>query len=114
MLKMVLGGYCSFYKNLYTGASIKNVSAVKRKLKRGKYTLRVFVITAPFADGDQLDIMHSAFLKQKYYKKHPALVYGIAGSYSEALDIVMRISEDAHTFGMDGDLIGFLKKVSGD
>ncbi len=111
---MSIKGYCTFYKNLYIGESIKNPIKVKWKLKHGAGQLSIYVISRAMNENDQLDIEHCAFLKQRYYKKHPAYVYGIAGSYKEALDIVLKISEDSHMYGMDGDLIGFLNKVSGE
>ena len=111
---MSIKGYCTFYKNLYIGESIKNPVLVKWKLKHGAGQLSIFVVSEAQNENDQLEIEHCSFLKQKYYRKHPLLIYGIAGSYKEALDIVLRISEDSHMYGMDGNLIGFLRKVSGE
>ena len=74
----------------------------------------IYIVTGAHNESDQLEIMHSAFLTQRFYRKHPVRVYGIAGSYQEALDIVIRISDEAHSFGMDGDLIGFLSMIQGE
>ncbi len=111
---MTIKGYCTFHNNLYVGDSIKNPVLVKWKLKHGAGQLSIYVITEAVCDTDQLDIYHCAFLKQKYYKKHPAHVYGIASSYKEAIDLVIKISDESHVYGMDGNLIGYLKRVSGD
>ncbi|MBE5843621.1 MAG: hypothetical protein E7302_05490 [Butyrivibrio sp.] len=102
---------CKFYKNLYVGESIKNSALVRWKLKHGAGQLGIYVITAPATDSDQLDITHCAFLKQQYYRKHPVFVYGIAGSKGEAMDIVMKISDEAAGCGMSGDIKGYLNKA---
>ena len=60
------------------------------------------------SDGDQLDIINSMVLKQPYYKTHPAFIYGIAGSYNEALDLVVRITEEAVSAGYEGRLLDYL------
>ena len=59
-------------------------------------------------ERDQLDIMHCVYLKQPYFRAHPAYIYGIAGSYGEALDIVIRISDEAVRNGQDGMLVRYL------
>ncbi len=108
---MSIKGYCTFYKNLYVGDSIKNSALVRWKLKHGAGQLMIYVITAAANESDQLEITHCAFLKQKYYKTHPAFVYGIAGSKSEAMDIVIRISEEASQNGMSGNIRGYLESA---
>ncbi|WP_026669828.1 hypothetical protein [Butyrivibrio sp. AE3006] len=111
---MSIRGYCRFYKNLYVGESIKNSAKVKWKLKHGAGQLLIYVITAAANEADQLEVTHCAFLKQKYYKKHPAFVYGIAGSREEAFDLIVKISEEASACGMEGDLKGYLNTVLGE
>lgn len=59
-------------------------------------------------ESDQLDIIHCAFLKQPYYQYYPAYIYGIAGSYEEALDMVVGITEQACKAGFEGRLVEYL------
>lgn len=83
-----------FYKKLYVGKSIKNPQKVKWKLRRNAGQFQVYVIA--LASGrEQLEIYHCAFLQQKYYKKNPPFIIGIAGSYEEAVEIVMEITQEA-------------------
>lgn len=103
-------GFCRFYKNLYWGESVKRHSLVKWKLRHGSGQFTIFCIVRAMEDADQLDIIHNAFLQQAYYKEHPAYVYGIAGSYAEALSLVVDISDRACKAGMEGRLIEFLDK----
>ncbi len=106
---MSIRGYCRFYKNLYVGDSIRNSAAVRWKLKHGAGQLGIYVITASDNAENQLEITHCAFLKQKYYKRHPVLVYGIAGNKSEALDLIIKISDEALNYGMEGRLKDYLE-----
>lgn len=106
-------GFCKFYKNLYWGESIKKRTLVKAKLYLGKAQMNVFCVTRASMEQDQLDIINSAFLLQPYYKENPVMVYGIARGYSEALDIVMKISEEASAAGMDGRLLDYLVSNAG-
>lgn len=79
-----------FYKKLYTGKSIKNPNKIKWKLRHGRLQPGVYVIA--LASGtDQLEIYHSAFLKQSYYKVNPPYIVGIAGGYEEAVQMVIEL-----------------------
>lgn len=103
-------GFCKFYKNLYWGTSVKNHSLVKWRLTYGSGQFNIFCIIKSMNDSDQLEIIHCAFLKQQIFRKYPAFVYGIAGSYDEALDIVIRISDKAIAAGMEGRILEFLDR----
>ena len=104
-------GFCEFSKNLYWGPKVKKKALVKLNLLIGRGQFDIYCVTRAMNDNDQLDITHCAFLRQPYYKKHPAFVYGIASSYAEALDIVLRISQEASIAGMDGRLSEHLLKA---
>lgn len=81
-----------FYRYLYVGDKIKEPAKVKRKLKHhgGQF---VYVICLAKGD-DQLEIYHSAYLKQPYYRYHPPVVVGIASDYEEAVEIVVTITKE--------------------
>lgn len=104
-------GFCEFSKNLYWGPKVKKRNLVKWKLYHGSGQFNIFCITKTMNDNDQLDIIHCAFLKQPYYREHPIFIYGIAAGYEEALDIVMKISQEASDSGMDGRLVEYLLKA---
>ena len=101
-------GFCRFYKNLYWGESVKRHSQVKWKLYHGSGQLTIYCIKRAESDGDQLDIIHCAFLKQPYFRISPAYIYGIAGSYKEALDMVLDITDKAVEAGYEGRLLDYL------
>ncbi|WP_026660140.1 hypothetical protein [Butyrivibrio sp. AC2005] len=111
---MSIRGYCTFAKNLYIGESVKKPLVVKWKLKHGAGQLFIYVLTASDIPDGQIEIKHCAFLKQKYYLRHPAYIYGIAGSYKEALDLVLKMFEEASESGLTGDIRTYLEKAVGD
>ena len=81
-----------FYKYLYIGDTVKDPAKAKRKLKLHAGQL-VYVIC--IAQGnDQLEIFHSAYLKQKYYRLYPPVIVGIANNYDEAVELVIRITKE--------------------
>ena len=83
-----------FYKHLYVGEGIKHPNKVKWKLRRNAGQFQIYVI-ALTAGKDQLEIYHCAFLQQKYYKKHPPYIIGIAKKYEDALELVVEITKEA-------------------
>ncbi len=101
-------GFCRFYKGLYWGESVKNHSVVKWRLRHGRGQFTIFCVTRALTESDQLDIIHCAFLKQPYYLDYPAYIYGIAGSFKEALDMVVGISDEACSAGFEGRLLEYL------
>lgn len=82
-----------FYKYLYIGDTVKNPAKIKRKLKLHAGVL-VYVICIA-RGNDQLEIFHSAYLKQKYYRLHPPVIVGIAGSYEEAVGLIIKITKES-------------------
>nr|WP_297768687.1 hypothetical protein [uncultured Butyrivibrio sp.] len=104
-------GFCEFSKDLYWGTSVKKRALVKWNLYHGCGQFNIFCVTKAMNQNDQLDIIHCAFLRQPYYRVHPVFIYGIASSYEEALDIVLRISQEASIAGLDGKLSDYLLKA---
>lgn len=85
-----------FYKNLYIGDTIKDPNRVKKKLKHRARQLKVFVIMLASGD-DQLEICHSMLLRQPFYriKENEPYIIGIAGNYDEAVEIIIKITNEA-------------------
>lgn len=81
-----------FYKYLYIGDTVKNPQKVKWKLKHHAGVPVYVIAVAPLAD--QLEIFHSAYLQQKYYRYHPPVIVGIASNYEEAVQIIIKITQE--------------------
>jgi len=96
-----------FYKNLYVGNTVRDVHKVKRKLSTNAGQLGIYVI-ALCRGRDQLEIYHCALLQQRYYKKNPPYIIGIANGYEESLEIVKQIAEETYRQRGDCDLKKYL------
>lgn len=96
-----------FYKNLYLGDTIKNPNKVKWKLRLGSVQPTIYVIVLS-KGRDQMEIYHSGFLRQKYYRKHPPYIIGISSGYEEAVDIVVKIIQEALQASGSPDIKKFL------
>ncbi len=101
-------GFCRFYKELYWGESVKKHTLVKWRLYHGRGQFTIYCIVRAMSDSDQLDIIHCAFLKQQYFNNNPAYVYGIAGSRKEAIEVVIRMTDEANKAGYEGKVLDYL------
>ena len=90
-----------FYKRLYVGSSVtKKKRQIIWKLKTGKVMPNVYCIALAANSQDMLEIYHNGLLKQSYYHNYPPYIIGIAGSYTEAVELVQLMLEN--TFKMTG------------
>ena len=83
-----------YYRYLYTGDKIRNVEKYKLRLKIHKNLVGFYVITLA-SGSNQLDIMNAFNLKLPCFRKHPPVVVGIAKDFTEASDLVVRMTEEA-------------------
>lgn len=83
-----------FYRYLYTGDKIKNAGRYKLRLKTHKMLVGFYVISLS-GGKNQLDIINAFNLKLGFYRKHPIVVVGIAKSYDEAVELVIRMTNEA-------------------
>lgn len=101
-----------FYRNLYVGASIKDPDKVRQNLLIGKGQLTIYVITlspsGPGPGANQLEIFHSANLKQPYYRENPPFIIGIASGKEEAVGIVRDLVQEAYDRTGSGDVRAYL------
>lgn len=89
-----------FAGKLYVSEGIKDSRKLRFRLKHGKLLRGCYVIV--LCDGrDELEIYHCAYLRQRFYKKYPFRVVGLAGNYEEALLLVERMVQD--TYAENGD-----------
>lgn len=86
-----------FHDRLYVGDSIKHPLLTKWKLRVAAGQFHVFVIVISMNGSNQLECFHNALLKQKSYRNQDFLVVGIASDYTEAVDIITKITEDCVT-----------------
>ena len=101
-----------FFRNLYVGSSIKDPDKVRQNLLIGKGQFSIYVITlspvAPGPGANQLEIFHSANLKQPYYRANPPFIIGIASGREEAFRIVRDLVQEAYDHTGSGDVRAYL------
>ena len=93
-----------WYQNLYTGEKAsRHRDKIKWKLEHRVGTVKVFLLTMPSNEQNSLDILNAAYLKQPHFRKQEIRVVGLALSYEEALEVLVRIVEEVYeqTDGMD-------------
>ena len=85
-----------FSKHLYLSPNIRHPSVLKRRIKRGAGNLSAYVLIAPRDpdSGPQFEVMHCAFLQQRYYKETDPVIIGIAEGRWEALLLCRQIIQD--------------------
>ena len=54
--------------------------------------------------------MHSAYLKQKYFRAHPPIVVGITSTYDEAVEMIITITKECLEATGNCNLKDYLKK----
>ena len=97
---LVQEGTTSIYPEFYE---------IIRKLKIGAGMIDVWVITEAANGEDQLDILSSAWLKQKAVRRKLPMIYGIAKGYEEAVDLVVQMAEETYRETGNGDILRYLK-----
>ena len=87
----------SFNKPLQVGKSLKHRKLrTVRRIKAGKLCLNVFLITNPTNAQNLFDVIEEKVLLFPYYRERELLIYGIAGSMSEANEILLKLTEEKY------------------
>lgn len=85
-----------YHPRLYMGKSIniKKLDKIKEKLESKPLFSRNYLIALSRNPSDQLEIYAARQLAQSYYQKNPPYVVGLAGSHKEAVELVVRMTEE--------------------
>jgi len=99
-----------FLENIYIAQGMEKVDLekLKKELDEKPLFANVFVITISSNEQEQLDIYHSKYLMQRYYKKNPPFVVGIAKNKGDAYTLVEKIVQECMTLRGDVNLKAFL------
>jgi len=100
-----------FSPNLYFGEGIdpNKMEKLREKLLSKPLFTKVFLLTLPENDSDQIDVLESKYLVQDYYANHSLRVVGIAGDHDDAISLILKITEDCLAIRNDCMLKEFLK-----
>ena len=81
---------------LYIGEGIRDrAEALRRDLDEGKPAENAWLITLSTNRQNQLDLVHTLFLRQAWIRKSLPLVVGIAASKREAMNLVTSMLMDS-------------------
>lgn len=96
------------FPQIYIGDSLngKKMLFIKYQLRHGKGNY--FIITPSEREDEMLEIIEAKFLVSPLYKNRIFILGGIAGSKSEAGELVRRIAEDCHVKRGDFNLKEFI------
>lgn len=99
-----------FINNIYLGEGIeeKDIPKLKEDLDARPLFANIFVITIALNEQDQLDIYHSKYLMQRFYKNNAPLVVGIARKKGDAYALVEKIVQECLTLRGDVNLKAYL------
>lgn len=92
---------------LYLSDSVKKPEKLLKKLDKSRIPCRFYVITLSVG-ADQLDIYPAYCLQQPFYRKYPPVIVGLAGDYQEAVDLILKITEDSLAATGSCDLKAYL------
>ena len=103
-----------WYKYLYVGSRIEK----KKKrcmccIEEGKRLRGFYVIALASNVEDQLEIMAANELSHPMVKERIPLIVGLALDYTEAMDILYQIIDDAEAANMRGCLRAYIEKKEG-
>ena len=100
-----------YHPKLYLGDSIdgKKLDKLKKKLENRPLTTNCFVIALSRNQEDQLDILSAKLFVQRYYRKNPPFVVGIAGNREEAFLLVEKLARECMAVRGDCALKEYLK-----
>lgn len=99
-----------FYKHLYISDQIKK-SPLRIKYSISHKPLRSnYYVIALATNSDQLDLYHSRYLVQPYYKKHIPYIIGVAKNKEDAILLSKKIVEDIYKKTNSADIKKYFNK----
>lgn len=110
MERIVIMENIVFLENMYIAPGMEKVDLekLKQEIKERPLFANVFIITIASNEQEQLDIYHSKYLLQRFYKKNPPLVVGVARKKGDAYALVEKIVQECVTLRGDVNLKAFL------
>ena len=103
----------NWYHKLYIGETVKNrKDSIRRKVDRQDKLSKIYLIITASGNVNQLEILEPS----EYYKQRrrfgETLILGLAGSMSEAMQLVRMMTEDVYRETGNVNLKDFFEKIS--
>lgn len=101
-------------KHVYMGERIqKRSTRYMHRVETGHRLAGLYVITLSPHPHNQLEILQAVELYQPFERERLSLIVGLARDYTEVMEILYRIIQDADSTGMRGQLKAFLSQQEG-
>ncbi len=98
-----------YYYALYMSANLETKKEeILRKLEDGRLQYEKYVIALSKGEQNHLDIFNSVLLIQKTIAKDNLFVVGLASGYSEALELVEKITQEVYDNTKGTDIRGYI------
>ena len=103
-----------YLKELYVSEELKGrEEEVIGHLEKKEFQFRVYLITLPENEKNQLEIYHSGMLNQEWYRDRDVFVVGLAKGYLPALELVRQIAAETVEKTGDADIRQYILKRQG-
>ncbi len=99
-----------YFKELYRSEDIRysDLLRIKHCLEKQPQKANVFLITIATNEQEQLDILHSKYLIQPYYKEKSLYIIGLAKKKKDAMAIVEQMMQECVNTRGDANLKAYL------
>ena len=102
-----------FLKTLYIGESARNTAEqMVEDVRSGRYVKDVYVLIEPLGEGEQIQVLQSYYLRQRYYQERDPMVLGVAKGKSEAIQLVVQMTQEAQDHFGRPDLRAYVRLLT--
>ncbi len=85
----------NWYGKMYLSASVKDKAGqIMKEMEAGQFSKKVWVISIPIGEKDQLDIRRASSLAYHGLWESIPMIVGLAGSQKEAVGLIIQITGD--------------------
>ena len=85
-----------FLSSLYLGEKARETEEqVMDDVRSGRYVKDLYVLIEPLSDANQIEVLQAYYLRQRYYQEKDPMILGVAKGKSEALDLVLQMTQEA-------------------
>ncbi len=85
-----------FLGSLYLGEKARETAEqVMDDVRSGRYVKDLYVLIEPLSDANQIEVLQAYYLRQRYYQEKDPMILGVAKGKSEALDLVLQMTQEA-------------------
>lgn len=88
-------------------------SKIQWKINHGAGVLGAYLLVIPLESVNQLEIIPSGFLKQRYYRRKKMVIIGMTESMEEAYELVRGFLEETYAARGDGKIREWLQEKHG-